>query len=591
MSAAICSASSVATLTDGRVSGMSEVSTKGKEFLSFYGIPYAKPPLKELRFKDPVRVGKWAGIKDGSKMASPCLQVSFANMILGQTLSPDEMLGDEDCLYLNVFTPKKKAEEKVAVMVWLHGGGFFSGGGHEYLPYVLMNHDIVLVVLQFRLGTLGFLSTEDEVMPGNYGMKDQVMALRWVQDNIHSFGGDKDRVTIFGESAGSVAVHCHILSPLSKGLFTRAILQSGTAISPGALSERSRDAALRISQILRCPESTRSEDLSRCFQAAEGPEIAASVQDLSEWLILPRPMTPRVDGAFLPDKPATLMRQGNYSRVDIMAGVTRDEGGMVANPLFFRDDLFRALKNNFTTFGPITLSCQHEDDALALTTKIYNHYLGDLAIDEQHREKIVQMYGDWLFKVPHDVTTQLLARDSGAKIYRYELMHRAKYSFGNAMTESAGNDWITHADDLHYLFSGGPLFPAATEDLMDADDVKLRDLITTLWTNFAATGDHSRRRPSLPVQRRSTLPRRHRRPHGRRRRQAQGPHNYPVDQLRCYWEPDAGRLPGLHVGGGDGEQLPAPRPQAPARDGGRPAPGGLPIPLFAAIQSKQVATT
>nr|XP_027220024.1 pyrethroid hydrolase Ces2a-like [Penaeus vannamei] len=331
--------------------------------------PIAKPPVGDLRLKDPVRVGKWAGIKDGSKMASPCLQVSFANMILGQTLSPDEMLGDEDCLYLNVFTPKqKKAEEKVAVMVWLHGGGFFSGGGHEYLPYVLMNHDIVLVVLQFRLGTLeevgggggfkwilgcaksivkclkrrmvgpvaglvpkGFLSTEDEVMPGNYGMKDQVMALRWVQDNIHSFGGDKDRVTIFGESAGSVAVHCHILSPLSKGLFTRAILQSGTAISPGALSERSRDAALRISQILRCPESTRSEDLSRCFQAAEGPEIAASVQDLSEWLILPRPMTPRVDGAFLPDKPATLMRQGNYSRVDIMAGVTRDEGGMVAN--------------------------------------------------------------------------------------------------------------------------------------------------------------------------------------------------------------------------------------------------------------------
>ncbi|XP_037784824.1 esterase FE4-like isoform X2 [Penaeus monodon] len=489
MSAAICNAATVVTLTDGRVSGINELSTKGREFFSFYGIPYAKPPLEKLRLKDPVRADKWTGIRDGSKMPSPCLQVSFAQMILGQTLSPDEMVGDEDCLYLNVFTPKsKKPEERLPVMVWLHGGGFFSGGGHEYLPHVLMNHDIVLVVLQFRLGTLGFLSTEDEVMPGNYGMKDQVMALRWVQDNIHSFGGDAERVTIFGESAGSVSAHCHILSPMSKGLFARAILQSGSAISPGALSERSRDAALRISQILRCPETILSEDLSRCFQTAEGTEIAASVQELSEWFILPRPMTPRVDGDFLPDEPATLMRQGRYNRVDLMAGVTRDEGGMVANPLFFREDLSRALKNNFTTIGPMSLSCQNEEDPLSLTTKLYDYYLGDLTIDEQNIEKIAQMYGDWLFKVPHDITSLLFARDPDVKIYRYELMHRARHSFGNAMNVPAGNNWITHADDLHYLFSGGPLFPPNTEDLMGEGDVKLRDIITTMWTNFAATG-------------------------------------------------------------------------------------------------------
>ncbi|XP_042871783.1 juvenile hormone esterase-like [Penaeus japonicus] len=490
MSGAVNRAAPVVTLKDGLVSGKEELSTKGKEFFSYYGIPYAKPPVEELRFKDPVPVDKWPGIKDGSRMPPPSLQTSFGPLLLGRTFGPDEMLGAEDCLYLNVFTPKeKKPQEKLPVMVWLHGGGFLSGGGYNYLPYVLMNHNIVLVVLQFRLGVLGFLSTEDEVMPGNYGMKDQVVGLQWVQDNIHAFGGDAARVTLFGESAGSVAVHCHILSPKSKGLFSRAILQSGTALNPGQIGENAREAAARLSRILRCPEAALSKDLSQCFQQAKGTEIAAAVQDFFEWLILPRPMVPRVDGDFLPDEPASLMLQGKYNRVDVMAGVNRDEGAIIAKPLFSRRDLTAALERNFAAVGPVSLNCQHEEDALALCTKIYEHYLGDLLFDEEHSEQLAQMYGDWLFKVPHDLTSQLFARDPDTKVYRYELKHRGRISLADAMSSSVGKHWITHADDLQYLFSGGSLFPENSEELMGTDDLKLRDIITTLWTNFAASGN------------------------------------------------------------------------------------------------------
>ncbi|XP_042894419.1 cholinesterase 2-like [Penaeus japonicus] len=493
--AAVGSGAPVVTLMEGRVSGMNELSTKGKEFFSYYGIPYAKPPLEKLKLKDPVRADKWAGTRDGSKMPPPCLQPPFESVLFGRPVSADDMIGDEDCLFLNVFTPKKKKpDERLPVMVFIHGGAFFVGAAEDYLPHVLMNHRIVLVVLQYRLGTLGFLSTEDMAMPGNFGLKDQVMGLRWVQENIHNFGGDAARVTIFGESAGGASVHYHILSPKSKGLFSRAILQSGSALDPWANGDKFRPAAFLTSRVSRCPKCILTRDVTFCLQLTAGREVASAVQNFTEWFIFPLPTVPRVDGDFLPDEPASLMRQGKYNRVDVMAGITRDEGAFVADPLFAREDMARGLRNNFSAFGPLSLNCMNEEDPVALSTKIYEHYLGDLAFDEEHSDQLAQLYGDWFFNVPHDLTSQVFARDPDTKIYRYELKHRAQLSFSDFFETSFGKNWISHGDDLYYLFRGGPLFapdslPDRAGDLLDADDLKLRDIITTMWTNFAATGN------------------------------------------------------------------------------------------------------
>ncbi|XP_037784822.1 venom carboxylesterase-6-like [Penaeus monodon] len=486
----------VVTVKEGRVSGITEISTKGKEFYSYYGIPFAKPPVGELRLQNPVKAESWEGVRDGSKKPSSCLLVPLSFSVAGIIKAPEELLGDEDCLYLNVFTPRRKTlKENLPVMVWIHGGAFIAGSSHEYLPQVLMNHDIVLVVLQYRLGIMGFLSTEDKVIPGNFGLKDQTLALRWVQDNIHSFGGDADRVTIFGESAGGASVHYHILSPKSKGLFSRAIMQSGSAISPWASREDLRTVAEEVSQRVGCSKGSSSQDLLTCLQRLDGRRLAAVFQDFTKWFILPAVASPHVDGDFLPDHPARLMRDGEFNKVDLMAGFTREDGSFITNPMLVRKDLFPALQKNFSTTGPLSLMVGAEvQDRVAFSTKVYQHYLGNSTIDQDHIEELTKLHTDYSFAIPHDLTTSYHSRAPGRRAYRYELKHRSQLSMGDFFNTDKGRHWIPHGDDLYYLFAGGPLLspsrlPDRLPDLLSQEDLRLRDIIATMWTNFAATGD------------------------------------------------------------------------------------------------------
>ncbi|XP_042894114.1 cholinesterase 2-like [Penaeus japonicus] len=486
----------LATVAEGRVSGITETSTKGKEFLSYYGLPFAKPPVGELRLKDPVKAEGWKGVRDGSKQPSSCLLVPLAFSAMGIILPSADLRGDEDCLYLNVFTPKRiKSGKKLPVMVWIHGGAFLSGGSHEYLPHVLMNHDIVLVVLQYRLGILGFLSTEDEVIPGNFGLKDQTLALHWVQENIHHFGGDAARVTIFGESAGAASVHYHILSPKSKGLFHRAIMQSGSALAPWARQEGLRSVAEEVGRAMGCPEGGGSNGILACLQKVEGRQLAASFQDFMKWFILPPVAVPRVDGDFLPDHPARLMRDGDFNHVDLMAGITREDGAIITNPMLIRKDLLPTLQNNFSTIGPLSLMVGPEvQDSVAFSTKVYQHYLSDLTIDRDHIEEITKLNTDYSFAIPHDLTTLYHSRVPGLATFRYELVHRSQLSMGDFFNADTGRHWIPHGDDLYYLFAGGPLLVRRhladrPTDLQSHEDLRLRDVITTTWTNFAASGN------------------------------------------------------------------------------------------------------
>uniref|UniRef100_A0A1B6ECM7 Carboxylic ester hydrolase n=2 Tax=Clastoptera arizonana TaxID=38151 RepID=A0A1B6ECM7_9HEMI len=177
-------------------------------YVEFLGIPYAQPPVGPLRFKDPQPPKPIQGILYAHSPSSECLQ-SYGNVS-----------GSEDCLYLNVYTPKLPhiGFTLKPVMVWIHGGAFKSGDGYSNSgPEFLVARDVLLVTFNYRVGIFGFLSLEDDILSGNYGLKDQTQALRWVQENIAQFGGDPKRVTIFGQSAGSACVHYHILSPLSKG--------------------------------------------------------------------------------------------------------------------------------------------------------------------------------------------------------------------------------------------------------------------------------------------------------------------------------------------------------------------------------------
>uniref|UniRef100_A0AAR2KMR9 Carboxylic ester hydrolase n=1 Tax=Pygocentrus nattereri TaxID=42514 RepID=A0AAR2KMR9_PYGNA len=227
------------------------VTVKGKDTVvhSYLGVPFAKSPVGPLRLAPPQPAEAWEGVRDATQQPYICIQHRTLLVGLLQHLLMNFEVPEmsEDCLYLNIYTPSKPGEDaKLPVMVWIHGGGLTLGSASMQDGSVLAAYeDVVVVVIQYRLGLLGFFSTGDEHAPGNYGLLDQVAALQWVQENIHSFGGDPGAVTIFGESAGGISVSLQILSPLSAGLFRSAIAESGTAAMDAIMT----DNPLPIAQV------------------------------------------------------------------------------------------------------------------------------------------------------------------------------------------------------------------------------------------------------------------------------------------------------------------------------------------------------
>ncbi|PNF39412.1 hypothetical protein B7P43_G13012 [Cryptotermes secundus] len=236
-------ADDLVVLKHGSLKGHRLTSRKGREIFAFQGVPYAKPPVRELRFKPPQPVEPWTGVLDATKEAPVCVQRGFLP-------SDIEVRGQEDCLYLNVYTPRVTLLLRPSYPV--------------LFPFLLFWWIIVCGV--WVIGVLGasFLSTEDAECPGNNGMKDQVAALRWVRDNIAEFGGNPNSVTIFGESAGGSSTHLHMLSPASKGLFHRAISQSGIVLSPWALTPPGSPklVAEQVADVFNCPVQSSSELIS-----------------------------------------------------------------------------------------------------------------------------------------------------------------------------------------------------------------------------------------------------------------------------------------------------------------------------------------
>ena len=248
----------VAQTRQGLARGERWVSRDGKYYNAFRSIPFAKQPVEERRFKRTEALDEddaWEGVVDFNREVKPCYQPGMGGP------------GREDCLKLSVYTPDIKPQTPLPVMVFIHPGGFVIGNGGTINqgPTFFMDHDVILVSISYRLGILGFLSLETDDAPGNLGMWDQRQALIWVRQNIASFGGDPDRVTIFGQSAGSMSVHYHLLSPQSRGLFRGAIMQSGTALSPYTNVMRSPGYyGKRLADLVGCGQS---DNILGCLQA------------------------------------------------------------------------------------------------------------------------------------------------------------------------------------------------------------------------------------------------------------------------------------------------------------------------------------
>ncbi|XP_074000286.1 carboxylic ester hydrolase-like [Rhodnius prolixus] len=274
----------IVNTTCGTLIGLEFTTANGRIVAAFHSIPFAKPPLGELRFQDPQPSEAWPGVREAYNFGSVCVQIPIVYPPVNTT-----KMGNEDCLYLSVYSPNLNATNLLPVVVYIHGGDLFSGSGEiNKSPEFVLNNDIVLVMPNYRLGVLGFLTLEDDIMPGNMALKDQVMALVWIQNNIANFGGDPNQVTLFGYNAGAVFVHYHMYSPMSRGLFHRAISQSGAALVPWANTPPgvARSRAIKMAQLFNCPTDS-SLAIWNCLRTKNAYELTESYRQFSEFQVDP----------------------------------------------------------------------------------------------------------------------------------------------------------------------------------------------------------------------------------------------------------------------------------------------------------------
>lgn len=252
-------------INDGRIQGTTMETRTGESFHSFMRIPFAEPPIGELRFQAPVPVKPWNVVVNATQFSAMCMQVNL--------LSQAEV--SEDCLYLNVFTkslPPTNEGELKPVIAYIHGGAFQLGSSSDHQPHLMMERDVVLVTINYRVGAFGFLSLGTREIPGNAGMKDQVLALKWIQRNIESFGGDPSKVTLMGNSAGAYSATAHMVSPMSDGLFHRVVALSGSITYQRKLEMDYLSLAQMLASKMNCTTSS-TDAMVACLR-----EVFPSIQ-------------------------------------------------------------------------------------------------------------------------------------------------------------------------------------------------------------------------------------------------------------------------------------------------------------------------
>jgi para-nitrobenzyl esterase len=440
-------------IADGKVHGKAINNGKVRAFL---GIPYAAPPLGDLRWKAPQLPTRWKGLRQASSYGARCMQGFVYDDMAFQDAGESE-----DCLYLNVYAPAgANAKSKLPVMFWIHGGGYTAGSGSEprhngdFLPL----KGVVLVTINYRLGVFGFLATADLAKEaggeaGNYGLADMVAALQWVHDNIAKFGGNPQNVTIFGESAGSFAVSTLMAVAPARGLFQKAIGESGGALNVGAPDLPGLDGAegrsarwisslgvSSLAELRALPAQTILDD-SRKKGAPEFPVV--------------------VDGRLLTGPVADIYKAGRQAHIPLLAGWNRDEvhglaDGMTATK--WREFAANAFR-------------EHDGEFLGVYPGDTDEQAVRSAIDYDSDRFIV--FGTWRW-------IEAQARTGDAPVYRYRFDLPAppsKYDPGS---------YAFHSDDIEYVFGTIDTRP---ESSWRREDRKLSDEMMDYWTNFARTGD------------------------------------------------------------------------------------------------------
>lgn len=481
----------IVQLETGSVRGLIRSTPQGREFYAFLGIPYAKPPTGDLRFRPPVPVDPWDGVYNATAEAPLCMQLTFE--------VPVPYTGVEDCLQLNVYTPMlNESTSLVPVHVFIHGGDYFAGDitSTHFGPERYMNTEMVVVLMNYRVDALGFLSTEDESASGNFGLLDQNLALQWVRDNVAAFGGDRNDVTLSGQSAGSSSVISHILSPMSAGLFHRAIAESGSALCAWAMEESPLYYARALADRFQCPTDTTAA-LVDCLRQQDAGEIVKETipvmldnLTLSFVPVVENPTT----GLFLTEDPMVLLQEGRFNQVPLVMGCNRDEGVLIYRWI---PDLFANINDNFfdvilpTIILPMLTD--YKTNLINVSYAIKDEYYSNIDLDNQTAvtRTSIDLISDMFMKISSAQTVQLVSAYN-VSVYMYD------YNYVSSQSESnyTGEPDVVHGQELWYLFN-------ETNHVISEVDQPFGEQLFSLWSNFILHGNPT---PSGEIQWETTPP-------------------------------------------------------------------------------------
>jgi para-nitrobenzyl esterase len=422
---------------------------------SFKGIPFAAPPVGGLRWRPPQPVKPWEGVRKADSYApGPMQDTGLITKMGGQPKI------SEDCLYLNVWTGAKKANERRPVMVWIYGGAFV--GGTTSFPTFdganLARKGVVLVSVAYRVGPMGFLahpelSKESGKGSGAYGIQDQIAGLRWVQENIAQFGGDPSKVTIFGESAGGMSVGMLVASPMARGLFQRAISESGGAVAPsrGSLKMAEEQGKAFLSKLgasdIKAARALSAETIQQGLKGGMG----------SFW--------PVADGTTIREDPYGLFETGKFNDTPILVGTNSNEGGLFMTQKITSAGFEQMIQKRFAA-------------AAGAFLKAYPH-----STDAEATRSNRDIFRDSTFAWPTWAWAKLQSRNGENKVFVYYFDHRTP----------ASPDGANHASEISYVFGNLGGFGGST----GPEDKALSGLMSSYWVNFANNGDPNG--PGLPV--------------------------------------------------------------------------------------------
>ncbi|CAB0033832.1 unnamed protein product [Trichogramma brassicae] len=488
-------------ISNRKIIGRYKTTFKGRKYEVYEGIPYCVPPIGEHRFDHPKRryPNLYQGELEATNSSYRCVQyVDVPPNENGETpAGPGRVVGSEDCLYLSVNAPARQNKSQLLpVIAFIHGGSFQYGSGLPFAsdnPY-LMDRDVVFVAMNYRLNVLGFLSTEDDNLPGNWGMKDQKAALIWIHNEIEAFGGDPDRVILVGFSAGASSVQYHYLSPHSRGLFHAGIAISGSTLNPWGFALNAREKTRKLAALLNCP-GTNEDDTRRmveCLKKKPAYELAAATKDFQRWQFMPEaPFAPVVeqthnDFPFITRAPEELMRAKRINDVPIVFTTVSEEGCDPGAAYASHDNLLKQLNDHWLSLAPHVLQYNY-------TLPIWQHrfvarfarhrYFGKKPIDAGSDKALIRLLTDKHYLYDIERAARMHAEASESPVYLYY------YSF------QSGQSRKIRSSDGIFAYSGvchcDDMLLVTREPEIDIDAAKskkalaMSNLLMDIWESVA----------------------------------------------------------------------------------------------------------